>query len=376
MQQEDLFPFFSADDPASVAEFFQLFYLEPEPDHEGADPEDNIPEPLDLRDIIGVPPELSNLIIAALESKRHLIIQGPPGTGKTTLARKIAEWKGGEWVILTATSDWTAHEVIGGYMPDGNGGIRFEPGIILRNFDKTTIIDEFNRADIDRAFGPLFSVLSGQPVMLPYALNPTEDGSPRVELLPVERRADAGPEEQHARVEYAPGPNWRLICTLNTYDKGSLFQMSYALTRRFAWIYLGAPQDLNTFVEQWTAQVGWVDDPLTQVRPEDSDPAIVKIWATINKIRPIGPAPIIDVAQTTRRLVLQSGAPDGPMDWRKAAAHSLMLYVVPQMEGIRMDQARDLGDCIEKALVPPGGPPGELHELIRQLRKEVESGSA
>ncbi len=176
--------------------------------------------------------------------------------------------------MLTATSDWTAHEVIGGYMPDGLGGIRFEPGIVLQHFDKTLIIDEFNRADIDRAFGPLFSTLSGQPVMLPYREVPADASSHRVEIMPVARPAGANDVPLH---EYAPGPGWRLICTLNTYDKASLFQMSYALSRRFGWIYVGAPSDLAGFVREWAAQQGWSDDPLTQDAADGHQPPIATI---------------------------------------------------------------------------------------------------
>ena len=73
-----------------------------------------------------------------------------------------------------------------------------------------------------------------------------------------ERPFALGPTDGDERPfhEYSPGPGWRLICTLNTYEKASLFQMSYALSRRFGWIYLGAPPDLAEFVRDWAAQEG------------------------------------------------------------------------------------------------------------------------
>lgn len=60
-------------------------------------------------------------------------------------------------------------------MPQGNGSLGFEPGIVLRCLEvgDWLLIDELNRADIDKAFGPLFTLLAGtgnaqETVLLPY----------------------------------------------------------------------------------------------------------------------------------------------------------------------------------------------------------------
>ena len=37
--------------------------------------------------------------------------------------------------------------------------------------------------------------------------------------------------------------NWRIIATMNVFDKNLLFDMSYALMRRFAFIEVGTPCD-------------------------------------------------------------------------------------------------------------------------------------
>lgn len=241
-------------------------------------------------ELLGIDPAVYQLIEQSLTVKTHLMFYGPPGTGKTTLAEYVAGIVGeGKYKLVTGTADWTSQDIVGGYQPTGEGKIAFVPGLILENFDRPVIIDELNRVDIDKAIGPLFTVLSGQGTTLAYLDNPAAEVAERhrISILPEK----LGKLESY---QYAPTKRWRLFTTINTVDKASLYQMSYALSRRFAWILVDVPANLRGFVIDFLVQNGIVLAEAVPVPPPTNVP-LATIWEAVNEARPLGPAPIIDI---------------------------------------------------------------------------------
>lgn len=188
----------------------------------------------------------------------HLVLQGPPGTGKTTLAYVLAEAFNATAHLETATADWSTYDVIGGLHPTSKKNIEtLEPwlghvpraalrcaSVIARHQDedekKNTphqahwlIIDEFSRAEIDKAIGPLYTVLGGGG-----------DDAP----LPLWFGAD-----EKTKAVWLP-KRFRIIATMNDVDTNYVYTFSQGLTRRFQFVYVGVPTK-----EQ-------INDELTQAR--------------------------------------------------------------------------------------------------------------
>ncbi len=292
-----------------------------------------IPENTDLH---GVDPAVYRQINAALKSgKQHIMLYGPPGTGKTTLARWIATTlTGGKWTLITGSSDWSSQDIIGGYQPVGGGSVAFIPGVLLRNFDRPLIIDELNRCDIDKVIGPLFTVLSGQQTTLPYRLNIEEADSLQYVILP-----ESKPSAEE--YEFAPGPAWRLLATINSIDKASLYQMSYALSRRFCWVYVDVPRDTAAFIAAYLRK----EDPAWVV-PEDAPCPLAAFWSKINTVRTLGPAPIIDTIKAV--YAMEDGAeffavPSAGM--REALLDAIDMVLLPMLDGIVLQDAQLLADA-------------------------------
>ncbi|MGI5858777.1 MAG: AAA family ATPase [Tepidanaerobacteraceae bacterium] len=275
---------------------------------------------IEIRKLIFENPDvLIRQISTALKSGKHIILVGPPGTGKSKLAKEICENYDIDCKMVTAMSDWSTYDTIGGYKPDKDGALFFDEGIFLQLFknsedyspmNKWLIIDEINRADIDKAFGSLFSVLTGDKITLHFK---SKSGK-NIVLRPEEKGEVIQPNDY----EYIIPQDWRIIGTMNTFDKTSLYEMSYAFMRRFAFIPVGIPENIDEKIMHQYLTVWGIEDK--SINDVDLREGLVEIWNIINKYRIVGPAIIEDIA----RYVSIQG------DYTSA----LILYVLPQFEGI------------------------------------------
>ncbi|UTF55590.1 AAA family ATPase [Natronosalvus rutilus] len=302
-------------------------------------------------------------IYQALESGNHVLLFGPPGTGKTKLAKQICEGTVNEkYELVTASADWSTFDTVGGYQTTSENTLEFKPGVVLDRFknekdgaptNEWLIIDELNRADIDKAFGSLFSALTGETVTLPFN---GSDGEP-IQILDASRSdQEIGPSRF-----YIPN-DWQMLATMNTLDKTSLYEMSYAFMRRWAFVPVGVPElppqedgddaALQALVGEYVSVWSETSD-IPEV--EDHYELVGRIWRAINEERVIGPAIIEDiythVATASSRDTADYVSP-------------LIMYVFPQLEGLRRNELERLLGRLESIV---SGDTEELWTVARDF---------
>lgn len=203
--------------------------------------------------------ELYQAVSVSINSGRHIIFTGPPGCGKSQLAEQVGTLvaeifnakKGVEAIpkFVTASPSWTSGEVIGRYFPgrDKDSLLEFHPGVFLEAVKnkRCLVIDEINRANMDECFGELFTVLAGQACDLLYqdAIegSANEDGKIKYGPIKIVPYQQEDLSELPGYCIYSMGEGFRLIGTMNTFDRSALHQMSFALMRRFDVISVSAP---------------------------------------------------------------------------------------------------------------------------------------
>lgn len=181
---------------------------------------------------------------AHLVAGKNVVFYGPPGTGKTRAAVLLSDALCASKELVTANAEWSNYQVVGGYRPAGES---WEPdtgfltaaakqcGESLRREPPRPswlIIDELNRANLDEAFGDVFT------------------------LLDLDYRT-AEPLSYADKDVYVP-LSFRILATMNTYDQAQLFSLGYAFRRRFAFVSVPSlltPQETPTNASTTTASL-------------------------------------------------------------------------------------------------------------------------
>jgi hypothetical protein len=276
-----------------------------------------------------------------------VIFTGPPGTAKTTLAEAVAEAAAGAGlcnghVLTTATADWTTYETIGGLRPTRDGQLAFAPGHFLEAIEQNRwlVIDELNRSNFDRAFGQLFTVLSGQAVQLPFSRG---DDALRLTLAPEGAAVPTGADVLHIPRQ------WRVIATMNVFDKSLLFEMSFALMRRFAFIEVASPAR-KVFEDLISGAAGGDRGAID----------LTKEFLSLREQKDLGPALFMDMARYLAERRKLDGATTGQL-----AFEAFYSYLLPQFEGIDEIEGERLYKRVRKLI--GGDAEKRLRETLRSV---------
>ena len=176
-------------------------------------------------------------IMAALATKRAVVLQGSPGTGKTFLAQKIAHHFAGSMDRVHRVQFHPAYsyeDFVRGIRPTATG-FAVENGPLVRISDEAKraprdqfvlFIDEINRGNVAKILGEALSLIE-------------------VDKRDPKHRVKLGLAHDGSHDFWIP-PNVAVLATMNTADR-SIALVGYALRRRFAFIRLAPAYDRAEF---------------------------------------------------------------------------------------------------------------------------------
>jgi MoxR-like ATPase len=186
------------------------------------------------------------LVVAALDADRHVLLEGPPGTGKSTLLRAVAEGLGIGFVFVEGNAELTPARLVG----------HFDPARVLTDgYDPDVFVD-----------GPLVTAMRDGSLLYVEEINRIPEETLNV-LITVMSEGELN-VPRYGRIAASTG--FRLVAAMNPFDAVGTARISGAVYDRVCRVSVGYQ---NAEVEQLIAgrgtknlPDGWLDKVVELVR--------------------------------------------------------------------------------------------------------------
>ena len=186
------------------------------------------------------------LVVAALDADRHVLLEGPPGTGKSTLLRAVAEGLGIGFVFVEGNAELTPARLVG----------HFDPARVLTDgYEPDVFVD-----------GPLVTAMRDGSLLYVEEINRIPEETLNV-LITVMSEGELN-VPRYGRVPASSG--FRLVAAMNPFDAVGTARISGAVYDRVCRVSVGYQ---NADVEQRIAgrgtknlPDGWLDKVVELVR--------------------------------------------------------------------------------------------------------------
>ena len=192
------------------------------------------------------------LVVAALDADRHVLLEGPPGTGKSTLLRAVAEGLGIGFVFVEGNAELTPARLVG----------HFDPARVLNEgYEPDVFVD-----------GPLVTAMRDGSLLYVEEINRIPEETLNV-LITVMSEGELN-VPRFGRVVAADG--FRLVAAMNPFDAVGTARISGAVYDRVCRVSMGYQSAADEVMIASRAgddlPSGWLDKVVDLVRRTRTHP--------------------------------------------------------------------------------------------------------